>query len=204
VPLPRRVRPGQRRRPPQDGLRHRGSDNARLDEWLASLFHPEHLDETCAQLAQASGPDEAAEAKTEAALRTIVDCDRRLERYRKALDSGADPTVVTGWIAEAQGEKLTAERTLAEANPSRATKQDIRAMLADLGDIATALAEADPKLKARVYRETLGLRLVYKPDESKVLVTASPAPRVLENVSEGRSPLNAHGRALRGELILPR
>jgi hypothetical protein len=50
---------------------------------------------------------------------------------------------------------------------------------------ASLLAEAAPALKADEYRGTLGFRLVYVPNEAKVLVTASPAPRVLELVSEG-------------------
>ncbi|MEU5908961.1 transposase [Micromonospora sp. NPDC047527] len=35
--------------------------------------------------------------------------DAKLERYRAALDAGADPTVVTGWIAQTQPECARAE-----------------------------------------------------------------------------------------------
>jgi site-specific DNA recombinase len=75
-----------------------------LDARLAPLFDPENLDETCAQLAAASGPTDADEVGVEAARRKLEDCDDRLGKYRAALDNGADPTIVATWIAEVQGE----------------------------------------------------------------------------------------------------
>jgi hypothetical protein len=43
------------------------------------------------------------------------------------------------------------------------TVEQITALLGDIGDILTALADADPRDKAQVYRQ-LGLRLTYDPD----------------------------------------
>jgi site-specific DNA recombinase len=49
-----------------------------LDTWLASAFAPHRIEQT---------------------ITAMAECDAKLERYRAALDAGADPAVVTGWIA---------------------------------------------------------------------------------------------------------
>ena len=90
----------------------------KLDEWIASLFAPENLDETCRKLAEAGGASEADHARIGAAQRKLADCDRRLAGYQKTLDAGADPVIVAGWISQVQGERLRAERDLAAAQPS--------------------------------------------------------------------------------------
>jgi len=71
----------------------------RLDAWLAQLFDAANLDATCDALAMADGVDEVAQARMEAARRKLADWDCRLAKYRTALDAGADPTIVAGWIA---------------------------------------------------------------------------------------------------------
>ncbi|MET8232269.1 hypothetical protein ABZS77_16525 [Micromonospora sp. NPDC005298] len=37
----------------------------------------------------------------------------KLERYRAALDAGADPVVVTGWIAQPQAERAVRKQMYA-------------------------------------------------------------------------------------------
>jgi site-specific DNA recombinase len=145
-----------------------------LDSWLARIFDPEHLDATCAGLADASAaPGDVDEARLEAARRKLADCDDGLARYRAALEGGAEPTVVATWIAEVQGERLAAERTLAWARRTPMTPDDVRVLLGELGDVSAVLADADPALKAAVYGD-LGLRLTYKPAEDLVTVEALP------------------------------
>jgi site-specific DNA recombinase len=46
-------------------------------------------------------------------------------------------------------------------------------MMDELGDIVTALAEADPAGKAEVYRQ-LGLRLTYQPETKTVRAEVDP------------------------------
>jgi hypothetical protein len=154
-----------------------------LDGWLASLFDPENIDETCRTLAAASGPSDADEAALNAARRKLADCDGRLAKYRAALDNGADPTVVAAWIAEVQGERLAAERTLATARASVLTAEDVRKVIEGLGDLVSVLAKAKPATKAKVYAD-LGIRLVYRPHDRMLAVEA--APRVPQRVSEDR------------------
>jgi hypothetical protein len=74
----------------------------KLDEWLAGLFTPTNLDETVAAMNAAGDVDAASEARAKAARRKLADCDDRLAKYRAALEGGADPVVVAGWMAEVQ------------------------------------------------------------------------------------------------------
>jgi hypothetical protein len=53
----------------------------------------------------------------------LADCQRRLDRYRAALEAGTDPAIVQQWIAE-----VTATR-------------------------AAALDRSDPALRAQLYEE---------------------------------------------------
>lgn len=69
----------------------------------------------------------ATRAEAQAAIR---ECDRKLERYRVALDGGTDPKVVGQWIAEVTRERREAEAMLraasADADAVRMTKAQIR------------------------------------------------------------------------------
>jgi hypothetical protein len=57
-----------------------------LDGWLAGLFDDEHLDHTCEVLAGAAEPDPDYEARQNDLDAKVRDCDRRLARYREALE----------------------------------------------------------------------------------------------------------------------
>ncbi|MFC4018977.1 hypothetical protein ACFOW4_13630 [Micromonospora sp. GCM10011542] len=105
-----------------------------------------------------------------AAQTIITECDTKLERYRAALDAGADPAVVTGWIAQTQADRPLAEadpRTIAGTTPRRMSRAEITALVTALSDITTVLRDADPADNAEVYRQ-LGLRLNYQPETQTV------------------------------------
>ena len=53
------------------------------------------------------------------------------------------------------------------------TQEQITTLVQQLGDIITALADADPTDRAEVYRQ-LGLRPTYRPEQQKVRVQAQP------------------------------
>ncbi|MBE3200430.1 MULTISPECIES: recombinase family protein [Parafrankia] len=141
-----------------------------LDRWLADTLRPPRLAETLdAMVAAQEGPSEDDRA-VQRARQTIEEVNAKLTRYRAALDAGADPVVVTGWIAQAQAEKTAAERELREANKNdtgKLTREEISEIVESLGDIASALAEAEPAEKADLYR-SLQLRLTYHPTTSTV------------------------------------
>ncbi len=153
---------------PPDGMAHPRTVYVResaivpkLDDWIANLFAPENLDNTCQTLAEAGGASAADKTRIEAADRKLADCDMRLGQYRKALDSGADPAVVAGWMSEVQAERLRAEHELVAAQPrAKSTDEQVRSFVRNLGDIAAVLADADLKLKSRLYEE-LGISVTY-------------------------------------------
>ena len=145
-----------------------------LDRWIAELFNATNIDNTLAALSAAGPLDETAAARAAAARETIEECDRSIERYRAAIVSGVDATLVASWIADAKGERLRAEQTLATAIPAPVpTAAEIRNLIDELGEIAAALGEADPAAKAQMYAD-LGIRMVLDPESRRVAVTATP------------------------------
>jgi DNA invertase Pin-like site-specific DNA recombinase len=145
-----------------------------LDEWLAGLVRPERIDELVADMA-AGRDDAGSDARVEAARRKLADCETRMGRYRAALESGADPTIVAGWLAEVGVERQAAERELAAARPKALpTADDYRAMLAELDGIDRMLRLASADERAKVYAG-LGLTLTYSPATSTAIVEANPS-----------------------------
>jgi hypothetical protein len=107
-------------------------------------------------LSAAQSPDDGAIARAEAARRAVADCDTRLAKYRAALEAGADPAVVAGWIKEVEGDRLHAERELASragtAQPLAET--EIRALVTSQRKVLRSLATATPEQRAAIYGET--------------------------------------------------
>ena len=170
-----------------------------LDRWIAELFNATNIDNTLAALSAAGPLDETAAARAAAARATIEECDRSIERYRAAIVSGVDATLVASWIADAKGERLRAEQTLATAIPAPVpTAAEIRNLIDELGEIAAALGEADPAAKAQMYAD-LGIRMVLDPESRRVAVTATPC--TTERVGGPTGP-SATPLVLRGVLDL--
>jgi len=108
----------------------------------------------------------------------VKDCDARLKKYRSALEAGADPAVVAGWIKEVEADRLAAERELAStasvAQPL--SEAEIRALVTSQRKVLRSLAKATPEQRAAIYGETMGLRITYHPAEPGwATVEASPA-----------------------------
>ena len=115
----------------------------------------------------AGRPDEAAQ-------REIADCDAKLKRHRAALEAGADPVLITSWIAETQARRAVAEARLRKpTGRRRMTRDEITSLVTALEDAMQVLRDADPADKAEVYSR-LGLTLTYHPQ--KRLVAAKFCP----------------------------
>jgi hypothetical protein len=165
----------------------------RLDAWIAQLFEPDQLDSTCQLLAEAQEHDGPAVARVQAARKTISDCDRRLENYRKQLDQTGPTATIGGWIAEVEAEREAAERVLGASIPKPPlTAAQIKAIILSLKDNVRILAETDPETTATLYRE-MGLTMTYDPERKVVTVemdiSGSPPSstgdsRVRKSVSE--------------------
>lgn len=143
-----------------------------LDHWVTGVFEPNRLEETCRALAEAQEPTTGDDGHMTAARQALADCDARLARYREALESGVDATVVGQWIREVQAERRRAEEVLRRRRPaSTLSEEEIRALVDELGDLVSVLEAAEPQKKADLY-ESLGLRLTYEPTKQRVLVEA--------------------------------
>jgi site-specific DNA recombinase len=143
-----------------------------LDDWIARVFEPAQLDETCRALADAQELPVADDGRAKAARRSLAACDARLARYREALEAGTDPAVVAKWISEVQTERRAAEEELGRRHSTPAlTEHDIRAMVESLGDLVGVLETAEPPKKTELY-EGLGLSLTYEPTKLRVQVEA--------------------------------
>jgi site-specific DNA recombinase len=148
-----------------------------LDGWLLSVFDPKNLDAAVAALSAAQSPDDGALARAEAARKAVADCDARLQKYRSALEAGADPAVVAGWIKEVEGDRLHAERELASiaSTVQSLSEAEIRALVTSQRKLLRSLARATPEQRATIYAQTMGPRITYNPGEASVEVEASPA-----------------------------
>ena len=145
-----------------------------LDEWIASVFDPANLEATVEALDAAQGPADQDVARAEVAVRKLTDCDERLGKYRAALDAGADATVVAGWMAEVQGEKLKAEQELIRSKPADAyDAEGIRELIEQLGPMEAVPADARYEAKAELYN-SLGLELTFDAGQKVVTVEAAP------------------------------
>lgn len=141
-----------------------------IDAWIAAVFDPARRDQTIEELAgQISTQTRPAPPRQRSGGEIAAEFDKKIARYKQALDQGASAAVVTAWIAEAEQQRNTALASQpAPAHPHASkddtsrvmTAQDIAALLTELGDIATALAQATPEHKLDLYR-ALRLRLTY-------------------------------------------
>jgi hypothetical protein len=146
-----------------------------LDAALAQAFAPHRLANTITAMTDSQRELDLDHAAIRA-RHQLADCGTKLARHRAALEAGADPAIVTGWIAEVEAER---RRLLAVLNQPisppapRMSRDQISELVGNLGDIIDALREADPADRAEVYRQ-LGLRLTYHPKQQKVRVQAQP------------------------------
>ena len=148
-----------------------------LDHALASAFTPGRIENTITRLTDSQLPPDNDDPAARQASAGIAACDKKLASYRAALDAGADPAVVTTWITATENERRRIQQLLDATRQSkthtRLTHDQIRALVQEVGDLTTALAEADPTDRAEVYRQ-LGLKFTYHLEDQKVRVRAQP------------------------------
>ncbi|HEX8131908.1 MAG TPA: GntR family transcriptional regulator [Actinomycetes bacterium] len=145
----------------------------RIDAWLGRLTDPDHLEATCQALAAASDQQATRNAQRTAARQQLADCDRRLARYRAALEADTDPAIVGQWIAEVTATRQAAEAALHQlvTAPEPLSPDAIEAVLKQVGGLADALDKADSVLRAQLYEE-LGIEGAYDPGARIVEVRA--------------------------------
>nr|WP_281187037.1 CbrC family protein [Micromonospora sediminicola] len=100
----------------------------------------------------------------------------------------------TGWQQRSWLYHCGDLHAIASSTPRRVSRAEITALLTALGDITTALCDADPVEKAEVYRQ-LGLRLNYHPETETVRAEVDLSThRGRTLVSEGRYEPMPHRR----------
>ena len=132
-----------------------------LDAALAHAFAPHRITETLTALTDSQDDTADADDETIRARAQLAACNTKLARHRAALEHGADPKIVTGWIAEVEADRRRALAVLNQPKPrssQRMTRDQISDLVAKLGNIISVLHEADPADHAEVYQQ-LGLRL---------------------------------------------
>ena len=109
----------------------------------------------------------------------LADCQRRLDRYRAALEAGIDPAIVQQWIAEVTATRAAAEVQLRDSHtaPEGLTSEQVRGLLEQAGGLIDALDRSDPSLRAQLYEE-LGIDGVYDPNSHTVHVQAELGRRI--------------------------
>ena len=159
-----------------------------LDRWLGDKLSARSLPQLISELEQANDSTES-DARHEQARRDIAACDAKLRQRRAAPEAGADPMLVTGWIAEVQAQRQAAEARLQhQPGTRRLSRDELTQLVSSLRDLAQAVANADLADKIEIYSQ-LGLTLTYQPTgpTKKVRATIKPSVRDGMYVSE-KSP----------------
>ena len=143
-----------------------------IDRWLACVFDPSRRGRTIELLArQVTAAVQPVVPRQRAGSDIAAEFNRKIARYKQALDEGASPAVVAAWIAEAEQQRDAALASRPAAREVDAvdsmTAEEIARLIAELGDIATALDEASPEHKLDLYH-SLRLRLTYSPETQTV------------------------------------
>src|ERR1700761_6541446 len=144
------------------------------------------MGETIRALADTQAGAEPRSSSQKEAAGKIPECARKLAQYRAALDAGASPVTVAGWIAETEAEKARYEaglRQVAKAR-ERMTEQEIRSVVEKFADIARVLSRANAEDKAEIFRQ-LGLRLTYYPGRRLVEARIEPSYGFFDGVRGG-------------------
>jgi site-specific DNA recombinase len=148
---------------------------ALLDECLMGPVRPDTVPRTIDVLAR-SRDDGVSAVLAEQARREIGDCDAKLRRHRAALEAGADPKIVTGWMTETLARRAEAETRLRPGTRRQTmTAEQIADQLARIDDIPAALGSADPAERAQLYGQ-LGLTMTYNRGASTVRVPSGHCP----------------------------
>ncbi len=150
-----------------------------LHTWLADIFHPDRLAHSLSMLEAAQRDDAPA---LDAARRSLATIDQKLARHRAALEAGADPGLVAGWIDDVQRERqlVTAQMAALESrhvSNQRMTQAEIASLIDSLGGLVKVIRKADPAQKLEIYRQ-LGLKLTYNHATRTVVAETSPQPPV--------------------------
>ncbi len=145
-----------------------------VDRWLAGLTSPERLDATVTDILEADRQQFDEPPELRRARRQAAEARKRLDQYLAALDAGMDPGLLTERTRTAQAELATAKAvidTYGASGPQELTGEQVYGLLESVGGLTVLLAEADTKIRQRVYRSA-GVHLRYQRTEKGEKITA--------------------------------
>jgi site-specific DNA recombinase len=172
-----------------------------IDRWLAAIFAPHRLGQTIREMHAAHERVTAVPAlPAPDAQAAIADCDARLARYQAALDAGADPQAVAEWTRQVKAERAAAlARDTRPPGFCQLTEDDIRTLIAGLGDLRDVVRDAEPAVKAAIYQQ-MGLKVTYLSGEDKIRAEVTISPETFMQID---APHGAMGRVRGGTRSLP-
>ncbi|MFF3600625.1 recombinase family protein [Kitasatospora indigofera] len=161
-----------------------------LDAWIARAFAPGSLERTLAAMVEAQRDDLSTAtdgSAAEDARRVIRTSDEKIAQYRSVLEAGGDAKLVALWTNEVRAAKAEAQirlKALPRPGAPMSGKQ-IKALVAKIADVATAISHAKIEVKTPVYQALglRGLRGTYNPGENKVRVEVNLDPHLLSTTS---------------------
>ncbi|AYY15411.1 recombinase family protein [Actinobacteria bacterium YIM 96077] len=137
---------------------------SKLDPWLATLASPEWLH-------AAQEPSATHDAHIASLRKQIADRERKIRNLVDAIEEASgDMALLTEKLAQRTHERDHLKEELRRATQKRtAADQEIEELIAHVGGITSALAEATPEERAELY-PSLGLKLTYNADPRQVNV----------------------------------
>ncbi|BAD57733.1 hypothetical protein [Nocardia farcinica] len=110
-----------------------------IDSRLAEIFHPDRIEHSLTMLDDAQTDNMPA---IESARRSLAEHDRKLSRYRAALEAGTDPALVADWTQQVQRERQATAAQLsaleaAQHSDQCMTKEEVHQLVTSLGGWST-------------------------------------------------------------------
>ena len=139
---------------------------AAVDEWLATITDPEHIDATVEAILAADSAADPEPAEVTRARRRQQQLRTELERILAAIRAGMDPELAARETRKIQADIATAEAAIERWERSTdgtrpLTEAEVRGAITDAGGLVGLLAVAERTERAALYR-ALGLRLTYE------------------------------------------
>lgn len=135
-----------------------------INDWIASLFLPENLDETVEMILAAQGEEPEPDLQRQYQERQLAEAERKMTNFVAAIGQGVDVSSLHVAMSETQGTIDSLKAALADAPEQEAAEldeQSIRNLVTGSSDAVTAiLEEADNELLRELYQE-LGLQLSF-------------------------------------------
>ncbi|WP_199234862.1 recombinase family protein [Kribbella sp. VKM Ac-2568] len=151
-----------------------------VNRWIGGLFSPRNLESTVAALVGSQEGPDPAEVAEAAFRRRIGAAEAEMARLQRALEAGWDPEQLTSQYNAAVAEKRAAQAGMdAIEVTERLSANEVREMIAELGDMRKVLDRADRGDLADLYK-ALDLAITFDHREKVAEVSMNPTTHVVK------------------------